>query len=513
MQTKSIFKEKLLLSYTLFIFLIISCYLSYSLNIWEDEIYSLKSTQGSINSTIRQALNFEGQPPIYFILLNLWRHIDNGIFFSRMFSVLSIVLATIVLFKLSKRYIPGFNPILLCILFLINPFIIWASVEIRLYALSVFLSLSLLFFFNNGFICKENEKLNKFFYYVFAFLSFYTFYYFSFFLLANGILLVIKKKYKEFGYYCFFMAIILIPALFILKTINNQINIHDQTLFGPLSFFIRSISVFKATQNYFLVMHLLPFNGFLKLLIKLFFLWVFLYGIIKMELNNKRKEIIENENTNSLIITICIIYLLYILTLNLFPLLYFADRYLVVVFPLLTILIIKLIYDLYLINWQKKTIIAILAAIMLIGDFGQYQPSVKKYDYKTVATFLEHNVTDSRPILFYAGFLSPIFKYYYKGQSKLFALPDSSCYRTNYFATIKNCNELDSIFGALGTSSLCLVSDEQINNKYSVDFNRKMIYNYIKAHSIIELDTNIYGRASHYYLRIVKFKLTGLKKQ
>jgi hypothetical protein len=50
-------------------------YLCYELNIWVDEAYTLDTTSAkySLSKVIYQSYNFESQPPLYFILLWLWR--------------------------------------------------------------------------------------------------------------------------------------------------------------------------------------------------------------------------------------------------------------------------------------------------------------------------------------------------------------------------------------------------------------------------------------------------------
>src|SRR5665647_3232622 len=65
-------------------------FLSYKLNIWEDEAYSLHTTSKNLATVIRESYDFEGQPPFYFLLLAIWRHINSGIFFARLLSLIFI---------------------------------------------------------------------------------------------------------------------------------------------------------------------------------------------------------------------------------------------------------------------------------------------------------------------------------------------------------------------------------------------------------------------------------------
>src|ERR1700712_3329573 len=118
----------------LFIYAVTLLYLSKVLNIWMDEAYTLDTTGYKLSKVIAQSYSFESQPPVYFILLSLWRKISGEVFFARLFSLISIGLAAHYFYKLI-RLISGIEASRwLLILFLLNPFIVWAGLEIRLYA-------------------------------------------------------------------------------------------------------------------------------------------------------------------------------------------------------------------------------------------------------------------------------------------------------------------------------------------------------------------------------------------
>jgi uncharacterized membrane protein len=499
-------KEILYSGLIITIFFSIIFYLNISLNIWEDEVYSLKSTEGNIASTIHQALNFEGQPPAYFILLNLWRQINSSIVFSRLLSLLLIILSAVLIFKLTKIYVPGLDPNFTILLFLFNPFIMWASTEIRHYAFSTFLSLLILFYFHKAFLADERKKLYKFLYYLIAFISFYTFYYFAFFLFANGVYLLLKKRFKEFIYYCIVMGIILAPLLFLYTIFMNQLALHDQTLYPASSLSDILIEIGKGTQNYLFTMQFLPFNDFGKVLYKLLIMGILAYGIIQLRNKEFRKEILRNNSIVSFVFTVVIIYLMYLAVLKTFPHLYFTERYLIVVYPLLTLLTVLFVWKMLPKKWLKISMLVLILLIFLMSDFITFKIPIKKYDYKGTAEYLKSEIKDSRPILFYRGAIALVFKYYYTGNSKLYPLPDSSCYSTNFLAYIKTENQFDSILHAFKSDKFCMVADEQIYDKYSVDYHRKMMYEYIKKKYVIEKDTNYYGVSKEYYSRITVFK-------
>ena len=50
-------------------------FLCNKLNIWEDEAYSLSTSANKLYKVVSLSYYFEGQPPVYFIILSFWRKI------------------------------------------------------------------------------------------------------------------------------------------------------------------------------------------------------------------------------------------------------------------------------------------------------------------------------------------------------------------------------------------------------------------------------------------------------
>src|SRR5258708_5390969 len=69
-------------------YLALTGWLSFELNTWRDEMYSLHTSSGSPVFAIQQAVHFELQPPFYFLALSLWRVFSHSVFFARLFSSL-----------------------------------------------------------------------------------------------------------------------------------------------------------------------------------------------------------------------------------------------------------------------------------------------------------------------------------------------------------------------------------------------------------------------------------------
>ncbi len=166
------------------------------LNIWQDEAYTLHTTAGSLSYAYTQALRFEQNAPLYFVLLNLWRHIDGSLFFARLFSVLCVTISLALVPRLAERYLPRINPGLVTLAIALNPWTIWAAVDARVYAMIILLSALLLIFFYDAFISEDapHPWRATLLYAFFTAIALYTQYYLGFLVAGQAIALVVFAR-------------------------------------------------------------------------------------------------------------------------------------------------------------------------------------------------------------------------------------------------------------------------------------------------------------------------------
>lgn len=139
--------RKLVLWLILLVHVGISAYLALELPIWRDEAASLGTTSGGILDTVRRAVLYELQPPAYFLVLRLWRALSDSIVAARALSVLLSAALVLLMCPLTRRYASAVDPTLVLAAICLNPFLIYAATEIRLYAFAmVLVSLNLLFY-------------------------------------------------------------------------------------------------------------------------------------------------------------------------------------------------------------------------------------------------------------------------------------------------------------------------------------------------------------------------------
>lgn len=178
------------------------------LNIWEDEAYSLVTTSRGVHSAIGLALREELQPPLYFAALALWRRaVGESIFAARLLSVVLAVLTICITAGLSRRYLPGRHPGWLASAVAFNPFLVWAALEIRVYAAAVLLSGLLLRFYHDGFAAVEPRRRARVWFAVTAVAALYTQYYLGFLLAALAVPLLVRRNWPGLRRYLAAMSV------------------------------------------------------------------------------------------------------------------------------------------------------------------------------------------------------------------------------------------------------------------------------------------------------------------
>ena len=92
------------------LYLVVTAWLSFHLNVWRDEMYSLHTSSGSVGRAAQQAILFEIQPPVYFVALAAWRTVNDSIFFARLLSSLFGAGAVLVIARLAASCVPRVHP-------------------------------------------------------------------------------------------------------------------------------------------------------------------------------------------------------------------------------------------------------------------------------------------------------------------------------------------------------------------------------------------------------------------
>ncbi len=168
--------------------------LAFVLNIWQDEAYTLHTTSQGVAYAFAQSLSFEQNAPLYFVLLTLWRHVSDSIFFLRLFSVVCAGLTLLMVPGLARRYLPNVNAGLVMVAVAWNPFFFWAALEMRAYAMIVLASALLLLTFYDAFLAPQPKRYGALLYALCAAVALYTQYYLAFIIAAQFIVLCVVRR-------------------------------------------------------------------------------------------------------------------------------------------------------------------------------------------------------------------------------------------------------------------------------------------------------------------------------
>jgi hypothetical protein len=475
-----------------------------ALNIWVDEAYTLATTANSLPVVIKRSYNFEGQPPLYFMLLSVWRWCNNGIFFARLFSVVSVLLSAAVFYKLLKAITQQYysNRKWVTTLYLCNPFTIWAALEIRLYAFLLLLTVLAIYFFVLYIKYKNNKHLWWFL--LISLAGLYTQYYFVF--LMAGLVLAAAIVQKDKALFIK-MALCAIPVMLLflpnLYFMGGQLEL-VQTFKTQYTFLDRIITVWASVKNVMLGFHLLSINRGWRMLLLAVFAVLFALAFFKSYKAKKQQQLtIENY-----VIIFALALLIMLAIVSLFTAVMeidHIDRYLTIAFPLCALLFI---------SFNKINVVkpaycytAVLLYFTAVNAASYTAPlAVKKYDYKTMAAYLTQTGRPGEPVLFYRGGIALSFQYYYKGGNPVVPLPHPTKFdgtETDYAAKINDTAQLGALLANIKTPQKSYILVTNLNEPiYNGHPEKKMVDDYIKFNCLVTLDTLFYGASKESALRI-----------
>lgn len=176
--------------------------LALMLNVWQDEAYTLHTTGSGLRFAFAQAVGFEQNAPLYFVVLTLWRSLNGSIFFLRSFSLLCAALAVWLTPAIVQRYLPDIDRRWVTIAVAFNAFSIWAALEMRVYAAIILLSALLLLTFYDAFLTRTPPVRAWIFYTVCCIAALYTQYYLAFLIAGEGAYLLLSRRGSSFLKYC-----------------------------------------------------------------------------------------------------------------------------------------------------------------------------------------------------------------------------------------------------------------------------------------------------------------------
>ncbi len=195
------------------------------LGTWQDEEYTLATTAHGVAYAFSRSISFELQAPLYFCLLAALRLLNSSPLFARMFSVLAACGVTFVAARIAQRVWPQRSPRAFALLVAFNPFVVYAAVEIRLYALTLLVSAALWLAFDAGYMRDGRPDTRaRIATVVLALAGAYLQYFLVFQLVASAIALLVARRRKAFVAYVAAMVLVAILFLPMALKIRSQMS-------------------------------------------------------------------------------------------------------------------------------------------------------------------------------------------------------------------------------------------------------------------------------------------------
>ena len=472
--------------------LILTLPLAYNLTVGMDEAYTLNTTSKDIFYAFKTAISFEDQPPFYFVSLTAWRVFSDSFFWARLFSVFNISLMIYVSALLGRKLIPHIRPGWVCITIAFNPFVIWAAIELRGYALTLLLSTFLLLYFYKAYLTDKPDPKMRIVHIVFSVIALNTYYYLGFILVANAVVLLAFRKWASIKKYTVDLIIPVCSIIYLIPwipyQIKYQINTQDTLIhfIGSLKFIFYRIEDYLFSRRGFYVYSYkdILFDGVLI---------GFAFLILWKNLRNFAHNFVLNPKG----------YLPGIITLLLFIFtLYQVTNREFIELRHTSFLFIPLIFSVYsfLTSKPRLTILVSWSLFILflysISLFGRYDTMEKNEDAKRIATYIMNNEAKNQPILIFRNEIALSFQVHYKGKNQVIPIPRPINFEEPYdhrLWILHDESEIERILAQQTGSKYFWLLTAKHQVVYGVDYNAEILENFISENFVTIDEKKFYG--------------------
>lgn len=490
--------EKKFLLILIFLHLAIALPLGFYLNIWADEASTLYTTQNGILRAWHNLFSDEKQAPLYFLLLSLWRRINDSIFFARAFSALFSALSIVALARLASRIWEEKTALFVTTLFALHPYLFWASLEIRLYSFVIFITCLLFLFFYDGFLDDEvfsrkgakAQRNAQNLYVITAIVALYTNYYLGFLLAGAFPALLVVRRFEAAKSYFLRMLIVGVAILPLFYIISLQFSDRVATYQAEKSFAEGA----RLLWNHFLTFALpteiyTPEESTRFSWVRLWIVRLSILGVLIVLVKNKFKDLDKTVLAFGIITAICAAFFLFV---------YFqlgvmyveirhAASFFVALFVFLAALLVKIL--------PKKAWIsaAILYAVFFAYAVAAMYPDLtKRGDWARVAEFIARNEKGGQPIVLMPAYEAIALPYYYRGANKI--VPDEKYFSFHTEAEPGNVNtfrtQIEFVISKIPPEAgeIWLLTDENCGVGQSCE----PLENFVAANYTIVLEKDFY---------------------
>jgi uncharacterized membrane protein len=380
-------------------------------NMWFDEVYSWKISNGSIIKIVSETAG-DIHPPLFYILLKAWKSIfTDSVISMRMLSVMLSLISMYVLYNITRRILEtNTQRLLVLLLFALSPLNIFYSQEVRMLSLNLLLTLTSVYFFIR-YLSNPKGTYGAI-YCVATALSLYTHYFALFILFAEliyaGIIYIsnqnIRERLKPFFKYPAFAFAMFIPWLPIMagQALKGQSWRKSQS--------IQQVSV--EVFNYFKDIFLSPYFNYesltviyLSQLVSLFVILFLLLCIIRIINSGSFLK-----NPADIVIFLFFIPLMLAIAVSFRQSIVYS-RYLSILIPYLFIMLIYFSFRYY----KNRTAIILCLVLSMISFYGtliNFGNDFKNNDYRKIISHINSNESEGDRLIVEPHFMGWAINYY-----------------------------------------------------------------------------------------------------
>lgn len=485
--------------------LCITLTLSAVLNIDTDESYTMHTTSGSFHDAYTRAIGFEFQPPLYFVAVQLWRQIDPSVFFGRLFSVLCIAATVVIAAAISRRVSPGMNAGWLAAIVALNPFAIWAAVEMRVYALVIVLTSLLLLAFLDGFLAEERSLPAQAGFVLAAIAGLYTQYYIGFLLLGLGAALLALRRWRALAAYAVAGSLVALAFLPLVSSIAHQALASQAEVTGNPSF----------ANNFLLLTKLLALVAIPVRWAQPHDLWILVaaalafFAVITARASLRAWPLRVPTPLVAMACALAVAGIAFAVALSVTeqPL---ANRYVAFLFmPLLaSVCAAFATFGGFTRRHLAGTWLGIMFGASIITLVLEYGPLAKTGDWQRVATYVMRTEQPGQPILVFQAEAAVPLRYYYHGTNQLVPVPrplNLQTYDLHELALTGERDVDDALARAPGDHRRIWVVTTDYCSTGSLDYNCPLFESYLAKHYTVVRELSFYRST----LRELEHRVSG----
>lgn len=450
--------------------LAVTGYLAWALNIWVDEAFSLETSGHGLWHAVERAIGFELQPPLYFALLSLWRVFDDGIFWARLLSMVFTTGAILAMVPVSRVYVPSVSPGLVALVFALNPFTVWAAVEIRPYAMIILLSCLLLLAFERAYLGPQRNTRWAVAHAALAVLALYTQHYLGFLLFAQGAALLILRRWRLAGSYLVTMATVACVASPILWAAIDQTAQHRPRTASDVSVVDAPLWAYRRLRDYLLPQLTGSFREWQLRAVRAAAIPAALVLLAAFRASRGRRW------PTALCGTFIVSFGVHMATAVALGPSNMEPRHTAGVFPLVVLIPISLLETA---GWHRATRLwfALAVSLALAGLVSTYAGLAKRGDFRRVAEFLTRQANADQPVIVFGSYHALALTRHYAGPSRVYPLPRPAPLDrfdpTDY--VLPSENELHNVLALVSTPGGAWLVDVGDTGYLGVDFHRERL--------------------------------------